>query len=450
MISGSFRVFIIVLAVMTLLAGAAFAESGDLFEYTVLDDGNAMITAYKGSGPELVFPETIGGHPVTGLSGLFGTRTASVKNLRKISIPDSMTVIEPGALRFAEYLEEISIPADHPVLAFTDGVLYNTKDRVLLLYLQTNTAEHFDVPDGIREIAEQAFVRAGLVSVSLPGSVERLDRESFYQCTALRDVTLNEGLKTIETEVFTDCDKLREIEIPASVTQIAEASFTDAHMKEIRVAPDNPVFTVSDGALINTRDGVLIAFPHFSEAESCAIPDGVRRIGSLAFYRCHNLKQVTFPDSLQEIGHGAFLMCNHLAEIVLPDGVTGLEELAFGINSDTVRLHIPAGLTEIVNNFDDMSITELTIPESVRVIEKSFTSLPDLTEVVIPDGVTTIGSRSFTFCRNLARVTIPASVTEIRTTFAGCAESLVISVSPGSYAEQYCRENQLNYEYIPE
>ena len=207
---------------------------------------------------------------------------------------------------------------------------------------------------------------------------------------------------------------------------------------------------MSDGALINIRDGVLIAFPHFSEAETCVIPEGVTRIGSLAFYRCHNLKEVVFPEGLREIGHSAFLLCNHLAEINIPDSVVKVEDLAFGTNSDTERLHLPAGLTEIVNNFDDLAITELTIPDTVTAIEKSFTSLPKLTEAVIPGSVTVIGDRCFAFCKNLTSITIPASVTEIRSTFTGCAGTLVIRVEPGSYAERYCLEHRLNCEYIPD
>ena len=443
-----FRVPVIVLAVLLILFSAAFAESGNEFDYKLLDDGSIMITAYRGTGPDLVIPEMIDGYTVSGMSHIFGTRTASVKNIKSITVPYTMNEIEPGALRFAEYLTDIRIPEDHPALYFTDGVLYNRKDRSLLLYLQTNTAEHFDVPDGICEIADKAFVRAGLVSISLSGSVEHIGNESFYQCTRLKEITFSDGLKTIGTDAFTNCDMLHEIELPASVTDIAETAFTDAHLKEIRVAPGSTVFTVSDGALINMRDSAVIAFPPFSEAESCVIPEGVKRIGRFAFYRCHHLKQVTFPESLQEIGHGAFLMCNHLPGIDLPDSVVRLEELAFGINSDTEQLHIPAGLTEIVNNFDDLSITELIIPETVTVIDKSFTSLPKLTEVVIPSGVTKIGERSFVFCRNLASITIPASVTDIRSTFTGCARTLVIKVEPGSYAEQYCKDHDLHYEYI--
>ena len=447
----SFLLRILLLAAALALCSTGLAEAGgDLFEYTVLDDGTAMITGYKGSETDLVIPETIEGHTVTGLSRSFGYNTPSVKNLRTVAIPDTMTVIEPGAFMFAEYLTEFRILEDHPAIAFSDGVLYSTEKQSIMLYLQSNAAEHFDVPDGIREIEDKAFIRSRLVSVSLPASMERIGCESFDQCSFLTDISLSEGLKSIGADAFDNCDRLKQITIPASVTDIEEAAFTDNRLREIRVSPDNPVFTVSEGALVNIRDGVLIAWPTQSEAESCTVAEGVARIGRFAFYRSHHLKQITLPDTLLEIGRGAFVSCDHLTAIDLPDSVVTLENSAFEGNSDAKRLHIPSGLKEIKGNFDGIGIVELDIPETVSSIENSFKSLPHLKEAVIPGSVKALTGNSFAFCKKLAGITIPAGVTEIGCSFIGCGKNLVITVEPGSAAEQYCREHQLNIQYISE
>ena len=127
--------------------------------------------------------------------------------------------------------------------------------------------------------------------------------------------------------------------------------------------------------------------------------------------------------------------------ITIPNTITTIEPGAF---------RFAEYLTEIVDNFDGLGISELEIPESVKRIERSFSTLMNLTEVVIPGSVNTISRNSFSFCKNLASITIPAGVTDIGSSFAGCAGTLVIRVEPGSFAEQYCRDHQLNYEYIPE
>jgi hypothetical protein len=48
----------------------------------------------------------------------------------------------------------------------------------------------------------------------------------------------------------------------------------------------------------------------------------------------------------------------------------------------------------------------------------------------------------------LTRVTIPASVTSIGDeAFSFCAKTLTVTVDRGSWAEQYCKDNGLNYSF---
>ena len=97
MTAGRRRAMGLFLAVLLLLSGAASAGPEDLFDYTVLDDGSAMITGYRGYGPELVLPETIDGYTVSALSGSFGTRTTSIRNITRITVPYTLEVFEPGS-----------------------------------------------------------------------------------------------------------------------------------------------------------------------------------------------------------------------------------------------------------------------------------------------------------------------------------------------------------------
>ena len=59
--------------------------------------------------------------------------------------------------------------------------------------------------------------------------------------------------------------------------------------------------------------------------------------------------------------------------------------------------------------------------------------------------VSSIGNRAFYRCESLAGVTVPGSVTEIgNEAFGGC-DSLTLTVPGNSFAEQYCKDNGLNY-----
>ena len=92
------------------------------------------------------------------------------------------------------------------------------------------------------------------------------------------------------------------------------------------------------------------------------------------------------------------------------------------------------------------SLTSVTIPDSVTAIgDYAFIWCDSLTSVTIGNSVTVIGKQAFFSCRSLTSVTIPDSVKSIgEEAFAYC-DSLTLSVGKGSYAEQYCIKNNLNY-----
>ena len=86
---------------------------------------------------------------------------------------------------------------------------------------------------------------------------------------------------------------------------------------------------------------------------------------------------------------------------------------------------IKEGVRIICNNafFCCRSLTDIVIPDSVTSIgDGAFEGCRSLTEVVIPNSVTSIGDRAFSGCRFLTEVVIPNSVTSIGDrTFLGCS-----------------------------
>ena len=83
------------------------------------------------------------------------------------------------------------------------------------------------------------------------------------------------------------------------------------------------------------------------------------------------------------------------------------------------------------------------IPQDVTVIEPETFMGTDVYWVVIPDGVTTIGSRAFANCTSLDTIVIPASVTSIaEDAFEGCGD-IAISTVDGSAAKQYAWDHHI-------
>ena len=177
------------------------------------------------------------------------------------------------------------------------------------------------------------------------------------------------------------------------------------------------------------------------------ITSGVTHIGTLAFYGCTDMTDITIPDSVTEIYIDAFSFCSSLTSVVIPDSVTRIDREAFYYCDSLTNITLPDSITYIADNIFGgcYSLTGVVIPDSVTSIgDGAFAKCKSLTNVTIPDSVTSIGDRAFSYCSSLTGVVIPDSVTSIGDcAFAGCASLTDIAVSEGS--PYFCSQEGVVY-----
>ena len=114
-------------------------------------------------------------------------------------------------------------------------------------------------------------------------------------------------------------------------------------------------------------------------------------------------------------------MMEEMEDFVIEDGVLKKYK---GKGGDVV---IPDGVTSIGNNAfcRCWELNSVTIPNSVTNIEDgAFSNCWKLTSVTIPDSVTSIEDHAFDGCESLTSVTIPDSVTSIGRDAFSCCENL--------------------------
>ena len=189
----------------------------------------------------------------------------------------------------------------------------------------------------------------------------------------------------------------------------------------------------------------------------------VSMIGSFAFNQCTGLTKVVIPNSVTIIKGYAFSGCTGLSTVVMGEGVTVIEEAAFFRCPSLTSITIPSSVISIGGGaFSGCGLTKVIVPDIAAWCDISFnvndaSSNPlyiahhlysdettEIKNLIIPEGVTSIGGCAFLGCTMLTNVSIPKSVTSIGTgAFQECSRltSVIISssmTSIGDYAFSGC------------
>ena len=187
----------------------------------------------------------------------------------------------------------------------------------------------------------------------------------------------------------------------------------------------------------------------------------VTNIAYYAFYQCTDLISITIPSSVTTIETSAFSGCTGLSKVIVEDiaawcgisFISGSNPLLYAHhlydknNNEITDLVIPMGVTTIGDYafLSCIGLTSISIPSSVTAIGRDvFTGCIGLTSITIPSNVTAIGSSAFSGCIGLTNVTLPNSLTSIEgRLFSGCTGLTSVTIpnsvtSIESYAFQNC------------
>ena len=344
--------------------------------------------------------------------------------LTSITIPDGVTSIGSSAFDGCSGLASITLPFVGATKDGTSnthfGYIFGASDYSSNSYYVPETLKSVVITGG-REIGSNAFRGcSGLTEITIPNSVTSIGSSAFYNCSGLTSIIIPDGVTSIGNSAFSGCSGLKGVYI-TDIAKWCNISFGDPAA--------NPLFYARKLYL----SGNLVT--------NLVIPNGVTKIGSYAFWYCSGLTSITIPNSVTNIGSSAFNGCSGLTSITIPNSVTTIGSYAFSGCSGLTSITLPfVGATKdgtsnthfgYIFGASDYSSNSYYVPETLKSVvitggreigSNAFRGCSGLTEITIPNSVTSIGSSAFYNCSGLTSIIIPDGVTSIgNSAFSGCS-----------------------------
>jgi len=292
---------------------------------------------------------------------------------------------------------------------------------------ETNTIY---LPDSLTAENFSCKGASNLCEIRLPAGMHTLRDGMFDGCTWLETLNMPQGVTEIGKRTFGGCKSL-DVELPPQLERIGDKAFYCSGIKNA-ILPDT-VCSIGSGAFEQTRSMVSATLPttitavpermfYASYVERVSLPVGLQSIGKAAFFNCMHLTDLQLPEGLITIEGSAFSGCTVLKELTLPGSLKHVGEKVFG-GSNIEIVHVEEGITELAPvMFADCPLTQVDLPNTLTTIQDAaFYNCTKLKEITLPNSVTQLGEGVFQGCSSLSQVRLSENLKTLPTsTFDGC------------------------------
>lgn len=285
-----------------------------------------------------------------GLKRIGGEAFYGCKNLKKLTIPETVEYIGGGAFYGCSNIWSLT---------------YNAINAECGSFMESNASlEKIVIGDKVRRLPRGIFSGREFTEVALPSCLERIDDYAFYGCKNLTTINLSDSIRHIGDNAFYGCSSLKNIHWSLRLATIGSRAFRQTAL------------------------------------ETISLPEGVTSVGDGAFYICPFAKTVYIPSTANVEGD-----INYYFE--LEEGVNCVITCMSPIphpqakywNKGVAAIKVPAELVEQYKaQFPDIADKIMAVNQVGAMDKDSKTSFAagiseeaDLGDAVIGDVYVTVG-----------------------------------------------------------
>ena len=289
------------------------------------------------------------------------------ETLTSVVVPDSVTILDVGALSYDNNLSEITLSSN-------------------LINIGWNAISSNDA----------------LTELTIPASVCIIDSYAVSGCYALKKIVFEGACPLIGSEAFVMLSDDVVIYVPDDQIEEYKKVFEENN-KDLNIQPSG-------------KPAVLYSAEDYLDTENLTFD---AETGSITGYNGMNTR-LTIPESIdgvpvKAIGKRALWEDPLLGYVTLPEGLEYVGEDAFSITDTLKYVEFPSTLKTIdKKGFSSYRGFRLDLPDSLEYIgEEAFSYFSLETDLIIPEGVKELGPGAFSMASRLQRVFLPASLEKI-------------------------------------
>lgn len=301
------------------------------------------------------------------LISLGGDTFYKCSNLKKVNIPKNVRFIGNNPFAGCPFL---TLSNNSNYLIYEDGVLFNRDKTRLIYYSLARSNKKYIIPSGVKVIGKHAFYLANnLEFVTLPSSLIKLENNPFSGCKNLKLESKTENyhiddsiiydkeyksvigaLNSIKTDKlalkniericrnsFWNCKGIKKIVLPKTLKDIGYNPFVGC--SHIQFESKSNSYVVEDGILYNKNKSKLICCPADVAVGDIHIKENVIELERGAFSGCDKMTSINLHN-VSIISKTCFTNCDSLKEVYCSDLISFIGEWAFAHCENLKKLSV--------------------------------------------------------------------------------------------------------------